>query len=259
VDVDVIAGKLSDRGYDTDGLHGDISQPQREAILRKFKSRKINILVATDVAARGIDVQDLTHVINYALPQDPESYVHRIGRTGRAGKEGTAITFITPEEYRKLLFIKKITKTSIRKEKLPGIKEIIESKKSIIQNEINEILESGDFDQYVGFAQELISENEPEKVLAALLKHAFKEELDQKYYHEIRDISVNRKGRTRLFIAKGKMDNMDAKKIAHLIQSESKIDPRKLQDIRVFEKFSFVTFKRIKRGRRPVVERAKEK
>ena len=104
-----------------EALHGDISQSQRESILNKFRGKKVNILVATDVAARGIDIQNLTHVINYAIPQDPESYVHRIGRTGRAGKEGTAITFITPEEYRRLMFIKKAARTDIRKEKLPKI------------------------------------------------------------------------------------------------------------------------------------------
>jgi ATP-dependent RNA helicase DeaD len=96
IDVDTIANRLIERGYDADALHGDMSQGQREKILNKFKKHLLNVLVATDVAARGIDVQDLTHVINYSLPQDPESYVHRIGRTGRAGKEGNAITFITP-------------------------------------------------------------------------------------------------------------------------------------------------------------------
>ena len=129
VDTDIIANHLIDRGYDADALHGDLSQSQREKILNQFKKRRINILVATDVAARGIDVQDLSHVINYALPQDPEAYVHRIGRTGRAGKEGTAITFITPEKYRKLQYIRKSAKTDIRKAKLPGVKDVINTKK----------------------------------------------------------------------------------------------------------------------------------
>ena len=106
-DVNDVVGKLNDRGYDAEGLHGDISQNYREVTLKRFKARKINVLVATDVAARGIDVNDLSHVINYAIPQEAESYVHRIGRTGRAGKEGTAITFITPQEYRRLLQIQK--------------------------------------------------------------------------------------------------------------------------------------------------------
>ncbi|MGL6100760.1 MAG: DEAD/DEAH box helicase, partial [Fusobacteriaceae bacterium] len=99
-DVNELVGKLNDRGYDADGLHGDISQNHREVTLKRFKAKKLNVLVATDVAARGIDVNDLSHVINYAIPQEAESYVHRIGRTGRAGKQGTAITFITPSEYR---------------------------------------------------------------------------------------------------------------------------------------------------------------
>ena len=99
-DVNELTGKLNDRGYDAGELHGDITQKHREVTLNRFKARKLSILVATDVAARGIDVNDLTHVVNYAIPQEAESYVHRIGRTGRAGKEGTAITFMTPSEYK---------------------------------------------------------------------------------------------------------------------------------------------------------------
>ncbi len=106
-DTAQLAQKLGDRGYAADALHGDLSQREREKILNRFRKQKINILVATDVAARGIDIMDLTHVINYSLPQDPESYVHRIGRTGRAGKQGTAITFVTSTEYRRLTYIKK--------------------------------------------------------------------------------------------------------------------------------------------------------
>ncbi|MBW6458231.1 MAG: DEAD/DEAH box helicase, partial [FCB group bacterium] len=95
-DADALVTGLLSRGYDVEAIHGDISQAQRERTLNRFKKKSINILVATDVAARGIDVNNLSHVINYTLPHDPESYIHRIGRTGRAGNEGTAITFITP-------------------------------------------------------------------------------------------------------------------------------------------------------------------
>jgi len=110
VDVDNTTSKLIERGYSAEGLHGDISQAQREKTLSKFRKKYINILVATDVAARGIDIVDLTHVINLSLPQDAESYIHRIGRTGRAGKQGTAITFVSREESRKLMYVKNITK-----------------------------------------------------------------------------------------------------------------------------------------------------
>jgi ATP-dependent RNA helicase DeaD len=87
IETDQLASRLNDRGYEAEGIHGDVTQSQRELILRSFKAKKLRILVATDVAARGIDVNDLTHVVNYRLPQDPEAYVHRIGRTGRAGKK----------------------------------------------------------------------------------------------------------------------------------------------------------------------------
>ncbi|HPN21392.1 MAG TPA: DEAD/DEAH box helicase, partial [Tenuifilaceae bacterium] len=109
-DVDTVTSKLIERGYGAEGLHGEITQAQREKTLAKFRKRYINVLVATDVAARGIDIADLSHVINYSLPQDPESYIHRIGRTGRAGKQGTAITFVSNEEYRKLNYVQKATK-----------------------------------------------------------------------------------------------------------------------------------------------------
>ena len=114
-ECDRLASTLQSRGYMTDALHGDVEQRNRERILNKFKKKKTKILVATDVAARGIDVNDLTHVVNFHIPQDPESYTHRIGRTGRAGKKGIAITLITPSEWRKLSYIKRITKTNIAK------------------------------------------------------------------------------------------------------------------------------------------------
>ena len=95
------------------GIHGEISQSQREKTLQSFREKHLKALVATDVAARGIDVTDVTHVINFSIPNDPETYVHRIGRTGRAGKKGKALTFVLPSEYRKLMFIQRITKMTI--------------------------------------------------------------------------------------------------------------------------------------------------
>jgi ATP-dependent RNA helicase DeaD len=168
VNVDEISNHMADRGYDVEALHGDLSQTQREKILQKFKKKRINILVATDVAARGIDINDLTHVINFAIPQDADAYVHRIGRTGRAGKEGTAITFITPEEYRKLMYIQRATKTDIRKEKLPKIHEVLDFKKLKIQTEISKLAQSDLSSEYVNLAQQLLTQNSSEKILDAL-------------------------------------------------------------------------------------------
>ncbi len=274
LDVDHIAHKLGDRGYATEGLHGDISQAQREKILGKFKKKTINVLIATDVAARGIDINNLTHVINFSLPQDPESYVHRIGRTGRAGKMGTAITFVSPSEYRKLTFIKKFAQTDIRREKLPNVQDVINIKKSRLKNEVSAIIEGGEFKEYLAIAKELMAGAPPEDAIAALLKYAFQGELDEKNYNEIREtreVSVDKKGKARLFVALGKVDGMSPKKIVDFIQRETNVKTSLIQDVGVFDQFSFITvpfkegelildkFKKKSKGKRSVVTRAADK
>ncbi|HAR62091.1 MAG: ATP-dependent helicase [Candidatus Margulisiibacteriota bacterium] len=271
IDVDEIASRLNERGYDADGLHGDISQAQREKILDKFKKKRITILVATDVAARGIDINNLSHVLNYSLPQDPESYVHRIGRTGRAGKQGTAITFVTREEYRRLLFIQKIAKTDIRKEKLPKIEDIIKIKKVRIKNELDNIVKMENFDNYQEMAQELLSEYQSADILAAILKYTFQDELDSKNYNEIREETVDYKGKSRLFVARGKIDGMTPRKLVDFIRQKTNVNDRNIQDVQIFDKFSFITtpfkeaeiilgvFNENKRGQKPLVTRAKDK
>ena len=140
LDCDFVASKLSERGYPCQGLHGDVQQKQRERILKDFKEKKTKILVATDVAARGIDVNNISHVINYSLPQDTESYIHRVGRTGRAGKTGKAITFVTPQEYRRILLIQRVTKTDIQKGAIPSVEEIIQARKQKLKNDIDAVL-----------------------------------------------------------------------------------------------------------------------
>lgn len=240
-DVDTIANHLVERGYDADALHGDLSQPQREKILNKFKKHLINILVATDVAARGIDVQDLTHVINFALPQDAESYVHRIGRTGRAGKEGNAITFITPEEYRKLRYISRETKTDIRKAKLPDVKDVIKTKRIRIRNILKDIVEASPRSEYMEMSRELLDANSPEDVVAALLEYSFQDELDEKNYREIGNALVDTKGKTRLFVTQGKKDGLTSQKLMHFIQNKCGVKSKNIRDVQILEKFSFVT------------------
>ena len=117
--VDELVESMQARGYNVEGMHGDMSQNQRMNTLRKFKEGNLEFLVATDVAARGIDVENVTHVINYDLPQDTESYVHRIGRTGRANKEGIAYTLVTAREYMTLKQIEKVTKSKIKRKEIP--------------------------------------------------------------------------------------------------------------------------------------------
>lgn len=240
-DVDKIANHLAERGYDADALHGDMSQNQRENILKKFRKGLVNILVATDVAARGIDVENLTHVINYSLPQGPEAYVHRIGRTGRAGKQGIAITFATPEEYRKLQYIQRVSKADIRKAKLPKVEELIETKKTRIKMALQRAANEPLKDEYMDLAAALLEQNEPANMLAALLQYTFQDELDEKSYKEIRPAGVDMKGRTRLHITKGKWDGLTAKKLAAFINDRCGIPLEKIRDIQLLDKFSFVT------------------
>ncbi len=271
IDVDNVSSHLAERGYDADGLHGDMSQGQREKILNKFKKGALNVLVATDVAARGIDVQNLSHVINYALPQDPESYVHRIGRTGRAGKEGIAITFITPSEYKKLQYIQHKAKTDIQKAKLPKVKDVIRSKKIRIKAALEDIVESNPKTEYLKMASELLSVNGPDEILAALLQYSFQDELDAKSYAEIEKVEVDTKGKTRLFVTQGKKDGLTHKKLVKFIIEKCGIRDSKIRDIQILDSFSFVTlpfneaetllthFKKKKRGSGMNITKAKEK
>jgi ATP-dependent RNA helicase DeaD len=168
--VDELAEGLQKRGYTAEGLHGDLSQNQRDNVMRKFRDGSIDVLVATDVAARGLDVSGVTHVINFDLPQDPESYVHRIGRTGRAGKEGAAYTFVTPREIDHLNFIEKLTRQKIAKKPMPSIAEAIEGKQKMTAERILDLLDKDDHNEYKGLAIQLLEQHDSVHLLAAALK-----------------------------------------------------------------------------------------
>ena len=272
-DVNSVASHLIDRGYDAEAIHGDISQAHRERTLERFRKQRVRILVATDVAARGIDVNNLTHVINYSLPQDPESYVHRIGRTGRAGNEGTAITFITPSEYKRLLFIQRFAKTDIKRSKVPKIKDIIRAKKKKIYDDLTEILENEVDTQYYNWAENLLKDNPPAEMLAAVLNYCFEEELNPDSYGEINEAGSNGRqivlqGKTRLFVALGRKDKINPRKLVELIMGRISIKSKEIRDIRIMDNFSFITvpfdkaekiiasFK--ERGKRPLISHAKK-
>ncbi len=269
VDVDMLSSQLIRRGYSAMGMHGDLSQAQREKILLSFRNKRTTILVATDVAARGIDISNLTHVINYSLPQDPESYIHRIGRTGRAGKEGTAITFVTPEEYQGLLYIQRMTKTTIQKKKIPHRRDIIAAKKARITEDINAIIATEKHKNYKDLADTLLEHHDAQAVIAALIHSHYGDELLESSYTQIKDTSIDIQGRARLFVALGTMDGITEQKLIQYVASEGNIPPHLIRDIRIYEKFSFITvpfleaehilqeFQKNKK-RRPLIEKAKE-
>lgn len=239
--VDELVNRLLDRGYSAEGIHGDFSQAQRERTLEKFKKKRINIMVASDVAARGIDVVNLSHVINYSIPQDHEAYVHRIGRTGRAGKRGLAITFISPAEYRRLMAIQKLAGTNIRKEKLPMVSDIVGMKRNKIVTDIHKIIDEETHLPYMKAAKAMLREHDPEEVIAAIIKNAFETELDESRYREIREISVDKKGTTRLFVSLGKKDGLTPQKLLKMINNETKVPAGKISDVRILDSYSFLT------------------
>lgn len=148
-DADTVTRALDEKGYEVAALHGDIAQAQREKIIARFKTKKTRILVATDVAARGIDIKDLNFVVNYSLPFDGATYVHRIGRTGRAGKEGSAVTFVAPQETRKLGFlqraVRKASKGEMKEEQIPTVDEVLERKRGRIFGQLKSKLGLGEY------------------------------------------------------------------------------------------------------------------
>lgn len=153
--TDALAFSLKARGYSAEALHGDIRQNERSAIMARFKSGEVSILVATDVAARGIDVDNIEAVFNYDMPNDEEYYVHRIGRTGRAGKAGQAFTFITGRDYNKLRGIQRFTKAKIKAIKPPTLLDIEESRMGALLKKAADFVVEGDYDSFIPYVEEL--------------------------------------------------------------------------------------------------------
>ena len=176
--VDELARGLEARGYRAEGIHGDLSQQKRMSVLRSFKSGHLDILVATDVAARGLDISGVTHVYNYDIPQDPESYVHRIGRTGRAGKGGMSVTFVTPNEMDYLHVIENLTKKRMTTLRPPTEKEAFKGQLGAAVEQIETKLAENGLDKYLQTADKLFDEYSAQDLVALLLKTTAKDPAD---------------------------------------------------------------------------------
>ena len=275
VDADTVCKQLDEKGYEVAALHGDIPQAQREKILYRFRNKKTRVLVATDVAARGIDIEGLTHVVNYALPFDVPTYVHRIGRTGRAGAKGLAFTFVRPEERRKLEFIKqsafKSTKGKLTEEEIPSVKEVLKIKEKKLFEQMQSQLglnkpesevqnsESIDTENQVEavsvvptkkqgnetfekMAQILCETRDPMEVLSEVLALSYGKSLDPKRYGEITPLKVFNQGRQiRLYVQMGRKDGYSPKDIANYFSKLLKIPQRMVDRIDLSEKFVLVS------------------
>jgi ATP-dependent RNA helicase DeaD len=252
VDADRIGQTLEERGYPVETLHGDYAQEHRDRVMARFRAKKARILVATDVAARGIDVEGLTHVVNWSLPQDSQAYMHRIGRTGRAGNEGTAITFVTPFEYRKLTRMREGAGASIRKGTVPKVKDVIDARRARAIARVVAVAEDvgTEGSPWITLADEILAGTEARVALASCLSLAFTGTLDPQQYTEIaaveRDESrggrlVDQTGQTRLFVSAGRHSGMDRKGLAAMIRRVSGLPDRLIDGIQVFDAFSLVT------------------
>ncbi len=279
VEAERVAKALEERGYDAEALHGEIPQDRRERILAKFREKRVRVLVATDVAARGIDIDNLSHVVNWSLPHDPEAYVHRVGRTGRAGNAGTAITLVTPEEYRKLFRFKHVAGAGFKKAKVPDVDDVLAAKRDRLRAKILSRAESlvqeaapeaspepvpeaeaeasaakkpaakktarsvtaSAAKLWRELAEEILEKVGPGEALAAALFEAFGNEIDPARYKQIQESSVDAAATARLFVGVGKRDKATPRGLAALVKRISGLPERLIGGIEIYENFSFLT------------------
>ncbi|POB12868.1 DEAD/DEAH box helicase [Halobacteriovorax sp. DA5] len=256
-----LCDELNLRGYLADSLHGDMDQKHRDVTMRKFKDKKVKLLVCTDVAARGIDVDHLTHVFNYGLPQDLESYVHRIGRTGRAGQKGLALSVVSPSEIRKISALERLTKAKIERERIPSVDTL---KGAMVRRKLNhfeEIFEELEGDDSLDDSFSIFAENfdhlEKEQVLRAMYMSLFADNLKRFEMNPIIDmepkqrgergergargeVRADNRGNIRCFVNYGRDDGAQIASFLDAIAGELKIDQRKIRNVQLKDKFSFI-------------------
>ncbi|ARK30936.1 DEAD/DEAH box helicase [Halalkalibacter krulwichiae] len=237
-----LAEALQARGYLADGLHGDLTQSQRDAVMKKFRDSSIEFLIATDVAARGIDVDNVTHVINYDIPQDPESYVHRIGRTGRAGRKGLALTLVTPREMKHLRSIEQEIKMSIPSQDVPTIEEVVVKQQGSWKKLISDAITGGgkEIELFAPLVEEVLEEYDARAVVSALLKMNFSPSTTtEESGYNFGDTGAA-KGKVRFFINVGRNVNMTPKILIESISELVGIPGKTIGKIDIFENFTFV-------------------
>lgn len=240
--VDELVASLETRGYFAEGLHGDLTQAQRDRVMKKFREGNAELLVATDVAARGLDVENVTHVINYDVPQDPESYVHRIGRTGRAGRKGIAVTLINYREYRQLKLIERVTKARIQRRDLPSMADIMERQKEAHKERVLQLLAAGHFGDYKSIISEMADEYDPMEIAAAALKLLVEGPDGEKEIEEAPEFGNTgaEPGMVRLFMNIGRGQGIRPQDIVRTVAEEAGIPGNVIGVINIYDKFTFV-------------------
>ncbi len=240
--VDRIVSQLQTRGYFADGLHGDMSQNQRDRVMGKFRKGQIEILVATDVAARGIDVDDVEAVFNYDVPNNEEYYVHRIGRTGRAGKTGQAFTFVSGKEIYQLRSIQRYTRVRIEQQKIPSLREVEEVKRDLFMERLKKEMNNSDLNREINLVERLMAEDYSSLEIAAALLKLYNGTQDDPLQNTSSDFKNTgaQPGMVRFFINAGRKQKIKAKDIVRAIGDVSGLSSTSIGRIDVMDKFSFV-------------------
>jgi ATP-dependent RNA helicase DeaD len=268
LEVDDLTEAMGARGYRAEALHGGMAQDQRERVLGRFKSEKSDLLVATDVAARGLDIEHLSHVVNYDVPSDPETYVHRVGRTGRAGREGVALTLVEPRERRLLRNIETAVRRTIALAPIPSVADLRVRRMESLKNALKETIERGELGPYRELVSELSASFDPTDVAAAAARLAHAESGgtvdDEREFptpeigprrgdrrgpddgaeggpqRRRRDAAPPREGFERVFIGAGRFESIRPGDLVGAIAGESGLGRDVVGSVRIADRFSIV-------------------
>jgi ATP-dependent RNA helicase DeaD len=257
--VDELGEALMARGYGVETIHGDLSQAQRDRVMRRFRAGQADVLIATDVAARGLDIPDVSHVINYDIPESAEAYVHRIGRTGRAGRAGEAITLVTPREVRWLRQIERTTRARIEPRRLPTLADVAERRRDALKQQILAVLDATDdgYASYLDTINDLADEHDAAEIAAAILK-LYAEETGRTTTPEQQEDDIatfaavsppargprGEVGMVRLFINVGRNQGARPQDFVGAIANEAGIPGRAIGAIDIFDDYAFVDIPR---------------
>ncbi len=237
--VDELTEGLQARGYTAEAIHGDLNQVQRNRVMKRFKDGGSEILVATDVAARGLDIENVSHVINYDLPQDTEGYVHRIGRTGRAGRAGTAISLIHPKEFRQLRQMERVLRVRLQRRPLPTVADVAEKQREALKNRLAEEIQHGVLPAYQEVVMQLAEQFDSVDIAAAAIRLMVEKGRESGNLQEFGETGAE-PGMVRLFLNVGRMDRVSPADIVRGMAEGAGIQGSVIGLIDIYDRFTFV-------------------
>lgn len=242
-DTEDLAEALRLRGYAADALHGDMAQAERDRVMKRFREGQSDLLIATDVAARGLDIETVTHVINYHVPWDVEQYIHRVGRTGRAGRTGDAITLVEGRERRQLKFIEQAIGAQIKPARIPTAADIAARRREAFRDSLRETLEAQAFDGHLATVEDLCQDYDPAEVAAAALQMLWQSQHSSSAEVAEEIIAVSEQaeaGMARIFVGLGRQDKLRPADLVGAIAGETGLSGKSIGAIDILDRTAFV-------------------